>query len=80
MSPVIPGSAKLIEMTNNLNGDRLNNQDVPKTTMTIEIPNNNNEIVLQEDILHIEKLPEHVQELCNASLKVNYKTQFSTYQ
>ena len=37
----------------------------------LQIPNNNEEISLDGDILHLDKLPEGVQELCIASLKVS---------
>ena len=45
----------------------------PVLSSTIEpitIANNNNETTLNGDIVHLDKLPEDVQELCHASLEV----------
>ena len=39
----------------------------------IKIQNNNNGIILSEEVVHLDSLPEDIKELCNASLKVNNK-------
>ena len=72
MAPVItePESPELIEMTKNIKGLRLNKETSLEATSPIPITNNNNDVGLNEDILHVEKLPEDIQELCYASLKV----------
>ena len=43
----------------------------------INIQNNNNGIVLSEEVVHLDSLPEDIKELCNASLKVNIKLRYS---
>ena len=39
----------------------------------IKIQNNNNGIILSEEVVHLDSLPEDIKELCNASLKVSIK-------